>query len=78
MTGEYARKVSSFGDIFRGLDIISSPIVEAFLLQNKTKTDLLLDEFMQVYLYPDTTDHTKRLSLPSISPSARVAEVNAN
>jgi len=50
MTGEDTRKVSPSGDIFQGLDIISGPIVEAFLLQSKTKTVLLLDEFMQVSL----------------------------
>src|ERR1700729_2641869 len=56
MTGEDAidyifnRKVSSSGDIFQGLDTISGPTVEAFLLQNMTKTVLLLDEFMQVIL----------------------------
>jgi hypothetical protein len=48
MTGEDARKVSPSGDIFQGLDIISGPIVEAFLLQKQTKTVILLDEFMQV------------------------------
>jgi hypothetical protein len=51
MTGEDARKVSASGDIFQGLDIISGPIVEAFFLQNKTKTLLLLDEFMQASLF---------------------------
>jgi hypothetical protein len=48
MTGEDVRKVSPPGDIFQGFDIISGPIVEAFLLQKQTKTVILLDEFMQV------------------------------
>ena len=48
ITGEDVRKVSRSGEIFQGFDIISGPIIEAFLLQNKTKTVLLLDEFMQV------------------------------
>jgi hypothetical protein len=50
MTGEDARKTSSPPEIFQGLDIISGPIIESFLLQNNTKAILLHDEFMQVSL----------------------------
>lgn len=57
MTGDDVRKESPLGTVFEGLDIISGPIIEAFLLQNQTKTVLLLDEFMQVHLYPDTSEH---------------------
>ena len=48
MTGEDTLKVSPSGGILQGVDIISGPAVQAFLLQNKTKTVILLDEFMQV------------------------------
>lgn len=48
ITGEDIMKASPIGEPFEGLDIISGPIVECFLLQNQTKTVLLFDEFMQV------------------------------
>lgn len=46
MTGEDTRKEST--DVLKGFDIISGPIVEAFFLQNTTRTVVLFDEFMQV------------------------------
>lgn len=58
MTGEDARKTSPSPEIFQGLDIISGPIVEAFLFQNNTKTVLLLDEFMQVSLTVRLVKHS--------------------
>ncbi|TFK33104.1 hypothetical protein BDQ12DRAFT_658417 [Crucibulum laeve] len=54
VTGEDARGVSPADEVFEGLDIISGPIVEAYLLQNDTRVVILLDEYLQVYLYPDT------------------------
>lgn len=48
MTGEDARKVSPTADLLQGFDIISGPIVEAFFLQNSTRTVVLFDEYMQV------------------------------
>ncbi|KII83787.1 hypothetical protein PLICRDRAFT_147866 [Plicaturopsis crispa FD-325 SS-3] len=55
LTGEDALKKSPSGGILQGTDVISGPLVEAFLLQNETKTVVLLDEFLQVYLYPDSS-----------------------
>ncbi|KAJ8495461.1 hypothetical protein ONZ45_g12862 [Pleurotus djamor] len=41
-------------DVLNGIDIISGPLVESFVLPGPSKVIVLLDEFMQVYLYPDT------------------------
>ena len=48
LTGQDVTKTSTIGEPFEGFDIIAGPIIDCFVLQNKTKTVLLLDEFMQV------------------------------
>jgi hypothetical protein len=51
MTGKDARKGSVDEELLQGHDIIAGPIVDAFLLERKTKTVVLLDEFMQVRVF---------------------------
>ncbi|KDR78137.1 hypothetical protein GALMADRAFT_94668 [Galerina marginata CBS 339.88] len=53
LTGSDVRGQSKDGDILEGYDIIQGPLVEGFLLQDEKKIIVLLDEFLQVYLYPD-------------------------
>ncbi|KAF7979908.1 hypothetical protein HWV62_40304 [Athelia sp. TMB] len=57
MTGEDSRKQSPTADLLQGFDIISGPVVEAFFLQNTTRTVVLFDEFMQVYWYPENAEN---------------------
>ncbi|KAI0318194.1 DUF1620-domain-containing protein [Amylostereum chailletii] len=64
MTGADARpgtepssSPSTSRGILEGVDIISGPAVEAYLFEapgSDVKTVVLLDEFLQVYLYPST------------------------
>ena len=57
LTGEDARGKSPAapGDLLDGEDAISGPLVEAFLLKaGAGRTVVLLDEFLQVHLYPET------------------------
>lgn len=54
LTGEDSRKASSAKQPLEGLDIISGPLVEAFLLQipdNQAKIVVLVDEFLQVLTF---------------------------
>ncbi|KZT68592.1 DUF1620-domain-containing protein [Daedalea quercina L-15889] len=69
LTGEDARGLSPPGDVLQGYDIIAGPIVEAYMLRSGSqKFVLLLDEFVQVHIYPDTADNkeTFRRLAPSI------------
>nr|VWO96186.1 Non-canonical non-ribosomal peptide synthetase FUB8 (EC (Fusaric acid biosynthesis protein 8) [Ganoderma boninense] len=57
LTGEDARaeSPSAAGDLLQGEDAIAGPLVEAFLLNlGGGRTVVLLDEFLQVHLYPET------------------------
>ncbi|KIJ99255.1 hypothetical protein K443DRAFT_8516 [Laccaria amethystina LaAM-08-1] len=56
VNGEDVRQASKKSDVFEGLDIIKGPLVEGFLLQTKPKAVVLLDEFLQVYLYHNNAD----------------------
>ncbi|KIJ89884.1 hypothetical protein K443DRAFT_15495 [Laccaria amethystina LaAM-08-1] len=51
VNGEDVRQASKKSDVFKGLDIIQGPRLEGFLLQTEPKAVVLLDEFLQVYLY---------------------------
>ncbi|TFY63636.1 hypothetical protein EVJ58_g3135 [Rhodofomes roseus] len=69
LTGEDARGVSASGDLLQGFDIIAGPIVEAYMLRNgPQKFVVLLDEFVQVHIYPDTAENKEafRQLVPSI------------
>lgn len=50
LTGEDVTKTSKTGEVFEGIDLISGPLVEGYLFQNKTKMLVLLDEYLQVRL----------------------------
>ncbi|KAF9450978.1 DUF1620-domain-containing protein [Macrolepiota fuliginosa MF-IS2] len=55
VTGKIAR-----GDVLEGIDVVQGPIVESYLLQHKDhKVVMFLDEFLQVYTYPDTPEAFK-------------------
>ncbi|KAI0369552.1 DUF1620-domain-containing protein [Pilatotrama ljubarskyi] len=57
LTGEDARGESPSGDVLQGEDVVSGPLVEVFLLRTASgRAVLLLDEFLQVHLYPDTDE----------------------
>ncbi|KIL56046.1 hypothetical protein M378DRAFT_17437 [Amanita muscaria Koide BX008] len=40
--------------LLQAYDVIQGTLVQAFFLQNETRTVVMLDEFLQVYLYPET------------------------
>ena len=49
LTGEDARNVSRSGDVFQGFDIISGPLLGAFMFhQGEERAVILVDEFLQV------------------------------
>ncbi|KAH7927025.1 DUF1620-domain-containing protein [Leucogyrophana mollusca] len=56
LTGADARQDAppTVGDILEGVDVISGPLIDAFMLPTANKTLAFLDEFLQVRLYPDT------------------------
>ncbi|KAI0820139.1 DUF1620-domain-containing protein [Trametes gibbosa] len=69
LTGKDARGKSPAGDVLQGQDVVSGPLVEAFLLRTDlARVVVLLDEFLQVHLYPETDDtlHAFEKALPSI------------
>ncbi|KAH9886661.1 DUF1620-domain-containing protein [Cubamyces lactineus] len=69
LTGEDARGKSPAGDVLQGHDIVSGPIVEAFLLRiSARRVVVLLDEFLQVHLYPETDEAQQAFekALPSL------------
>ncbi|KAI0060106.1 DUF1620-domain-containing protein [Artomyces pyxidatus] len=59
LTGEDAMGASLPGDVLQGHDIISGPLISAHLLPGDHKTVVLLDEFRQVYLYPNDPSNVK-------------------
>ncbi|THH17682.1 hypothetical protein EW146_g3182 [Bondarzewia mesenterica] len=67
LTGEDATGASSSNEVLPGVDIISGPLIESYMLQGQSKMVILLDEFRQVYLYPDTSD--KQQSFTTMAPS---------
>ncbi len=72
LTGEDARGQSPAGDLLQGEDAISGPLVEAFLLKGDAgRTVVLLDEFLQVHLYPETSP-VKEAFFKDIATSLRI------
>lgn len=69
LTGEDARGKSLTNDVLQGEDVVSGPLVEAFLLRTDlARIVVLLDEFLQVHLYPETDDTLRAFekALPSL------------
>ncbi|KAF9007089.1 hypothetical protein BDQ17DRAFT_1407603 [Cyathus striatus] len=57
LTGEDLKSGSGTEGVLEGFDIIQGPVVEAFLLNhNDTHIAVMLDEFLQVHLYPETSE----------------------
>ncbi|CCM05286.1 uncharacterized protein FIBRA_07498 [Fibroporia radiculosa] len=57
LTGDDATGKSPSKDILQGVDVISGPLVEAFMLRTDAgRVVVLLDEFAQIYLYPNTPE----------------------
>ncbi|KAF8678535.1 hypothetical protein AX14_004695 [Amanita brunnescens Koide BX004] len=54
-------------DLLQGLDVIQGVMLDAFLLQNETRAVVMLDEFLQVYLYPEN-DETQSM-FARVAPS---------
>jgi len=55
-----------------GLDIIAGPLVDAYLLRHgEHKIAVLLDEFVQVHVYPDTPEAAE--AFQALAPSLRFA-----
>ncbi|KAJ3575190.1 hypothetical protein NP233_g1262 [Leucocoprinus birnbaumii] len=67
-TGEDATGKIARDEVLEGIDIVQGPIVETYLLQHEgKKVVMFLDEFLQVYSYPDTPEAYS--ALQSISSS---------
>ncbi|KAF8636102.1 hypothetical protein AX17_003807 [Amanita inopinata Kibby_2008] len=64
---EDTREVEGKRGLLEGTDIILGPMVDAYLLDNTTKAVVLLDEFLQVYVYPEN-DRTKDM-FDRVAPS---------
>lgn len=69
LTGEDATGVSPSKEVLQGVDIISGPLTEAYMLEGESRIVILLDEFRQVYLYPNTP--ANRESFDATAPSLR-------
>ncbi|RPD68393.1 DUF1620-domain-containing protein [Lentinus tigrinus ALCF2SS1-7] len=71
LTGDDARDKSQSVDVLQGEDIVSGPLVEAFLLRTASgRAVVCLDEFLQVNVYPNN-DETMQ-ALEKILPSVRI------
>ncbi|KAM5541019.1 hypothetical protein V8D89_005330 [Ganoderma adspersum] len=73
LTGADARaqSPSAAGDLLQGEDAIAGPLVEAFLLKaGASRTVVLLDEFLQVHLYPETGE--AKQAFKEIATSLRI------
>ncbi|KAI9435607.1 DUF1620-domain-containing protein [Lactarius indigo] len=62
LTGEDALGKSPAGEVLQGVDLISGPLLEAYQLPGNHKAVILLDEFRQVYVYPETPANEKALA----------------
>ncbi|PPQ71078.1 hypothetical protein CVT25_007866 [Psilocybe cyanescens] len=70
LEGENGEGKAEDGGVLEGTDVVSGPVVEAYLLNAEDrKIVVLLDEFLQAYLYPDTpaTQAVFAASLPQLS-----------
>ncbi|CDO75706.1 hypothetical protein BN946_scf184493.g4 [Trametes cinnabarina] len=71
LTGEDAMGKSAPRDVLQGQDVVSGPLVEAFLLRTDNgRAVVLFDEFLQVHLYPETEDI--RLAFEKALPTLRI------
>ncbi|KAF9528732.1 hypothetical protein CPB83DRAFT_813238 [Crepidotus variabilis] len=59
MTGLNVNEQTTTEDLLYGQDVIAGPVVESYFLTGETKMAILLDEYLQVYLYPDTPETRK-------------------
>jgi len=64
LTGQDARASGAKDSaLLQGDDIIAGPLVESYILQaGSGKFVVLLDEFVQIHLYPDTTENKEAFS----------------
>ncbi|CAL1698629.1 unnamed protein product [Somion occarium] len=68
LTGEDVSGTSIGQDILQGQDVIAGALVEAYLFQDgPTKYVVLLDEYLQVHLFPDTPENAD--SFHKVAPS---------
>ncbi|RDX49601.1 DUF1620-domain-containing protein [Lentinus brumalis] len=71
LTGDDARDKSQSVDVLQGEDIVSGPLVEAYLLRTEAgRAVVCLDEFLQVHVYPGNDEATH--ALEKILPSLRI------
>ncbi|TBU24929.1 hypothetical protein BD311DRAFT_780673 [Dichomitus squalens] len=71
LTGEDARRQSPSNDLLQGEDAVSGPLVEAFLLPTDAgRAVVLLDEFLQVHLYPNSDE--VKAAFAAVAPSLRI------
>ncbi|KAI0920704.1 hypothetical protein AcV5_010378 [Taiwanofungus camphoratus] len=69
LTGGDVRGVSATADVLQGFDVIAGPMIEAYLVRSgSTKVVVLLDEFVQVHIYPSTPENVDTFNklLPAI------------
>ncbi|KAF8644498.1 hypothetical protein AX16_008429 [Volvariella volvacea WC 439] len=72
LTGADSTGNSNINELIQGVDVVQGPVVEAYLVNHEdTRMVILLDEFLQVYLYPDT--ETVKSVFSKISPSLNFA-----
>ncbi|KAI0292365.1 hypothetical protein B0F90DRAFT_1770565 [Multifurca ochricompacta] len=62
LTGEDALGKSPADKVLQGLDLISGPLLGAYQLPGSSKAVVLLDEFRQAYVYPETPTNEKTFS----------------
>ncbi|KAH9981995.1 hypothetical protein BJV74DRAFT_852482 [Russula compacta] len=62
LTGEDALGKSPVGAVLQGFDLISGPLLGAYPLPGMNKAIILLDEFRQVYVYPETFTNKKEFA----------------
>ncbi|KAH9010844.1 DUF1620-domain-containing protein [Lactarius pseudohatsudake] len=62
LTGEDVLGKSPADEVLQGVDLISGPLLEAYQLPGNHKAVILLDEFRQVYVYPETPANERALA----------------
>ncbi|KAG1773685.1 hypothetical protein EV702DRAFT_559870 [Suillus placidus] len=58
-------------DLLQGLDAVMGPLVDVFMLPNENRTIVMLDEYLQARLYPDTP--SAQAEFESFVPSIHLA-----
>lgn len=61
LTGADALGKSPSGTVLQGVDVISGPVMGAYQLPGNSKAIILLDEFLQAYVYPETSMNERAL-----------------